>query len=195
MSELFYQALDQDLYGYQRTRTFSEIYPTVDDFKTAYDNNPFATATNISDSSVKNIYYLLLSNYGNSSICSSDEYRFELKLFGLIYQYGPVYIEKKSLQSQILTSPLDKFKVGGKVIYNNALNPNVAPTTDTLTELPYINNQNTNNYVKSDAESIQIKWELLDDKLETEFLAKFKSLFLKIVNPTVPLWYPQEYEL
>lgn len=45
MSELFYQALDQDLYGYQRTRTFSEIYPTADDFKTAYDNNPFATAT------------------------------------------------------------------------------------------------------------------------------------------------------
>ena len=106
-----------------------------------------------------------------------------------------MYIEKKSLQSQILTSPLDKFKVGGKVIYNNALNPNVAPSTDTLTELPYINNQNTNNYVKSDAESIQIKWELLDDKLETEFLAKFKSLFLKIVNPTVPLWYPQNYEL
>ena len=195
MSELFYQALDQDLYGYQRTRTFAEIYPTFDDFKTAYDANPFATATNISASSVQNIYYLLLSNYGNSSICSSDEYRFELKLFSIIYQYGPVYIEKKSLQGHILDTPWDGFKVGGKVIYNNALNPNVAPTTNTLTELPFINNQNTNNYVKSDAESIQIKWELLDDKLETEFLAKFKSLFLKIVNPTVPLWYPQNYEL
>ena len=71
MSELFYQALDQDLYGYQRTRTFSEIYPAFDDFKIAYDANPFATDTNISDSSVKNIYYLLLSNYGNSSICLS----------------------------------------------------------------------------------------------------------------------------
>ena len=195
MSELFYQALDQDLYGYQRTRTFAEIYPTVDDFKTAYDANPFATATNISASSVQNIYYLLLSNYGNSSICSSDEYRFEIKLFSLIYQYGPVYIEKKSLQGHILDTPWDGFKTGGKVIYNNALNPNVAPSTNTLTELPYINNQNTNNYIKSDAESIQIKWELLDDKLETEFLAKFKSLFLKIVNPTVPMWYPQKYEL
>lgn len=195
MSELFYQALDQDLYGYQRTRTFSEIFPTFDDFKAAYDANPFATATNISDSSVRNIYYLLLSNYGNSSICSSDEYRFEIKLFSLIYQYGPVYIERKSLQGHILDAPWDGFKTGGKVIYNNALNPNVAPSTNTLTELPYINNQNTNTYIKSDAESIQIKWELLDDKLETEFLAKFKSLFLKIVNPTVPMWYPQKYEL
>ena len=195
MSELFYQALNQDLYGYQRTRTFSEIYPTVDDFKTSYNNNPFATATNIGENEVEKIYYMLFANYGNSSICSSDEYRFELKLFSLIHQYGPVYVQKKIIQKKIIETPWDGFKKGGKIIYNNALNPNVAPSTDTLTELTYINNQNTNNYVKSDAESMQIKLELLDDNLETEFLAKFRPLFLKIVNPTVPLWYPQEYEL
>ena len=68
MSELFYEALNQDLYGYQRTRTFSEIYPTADDFKAAYDNNPFATDTNMSDSSVKNIYYLLLLPFLHLSI-------------------------------------------------------------------------------------------------------------------------------
>lgn len=192
MSELFYQALNQDLYGNQRTRTFAEIYPTVDDFKAAYDSNPFATATNISADDITKIYYLLFANYGNSSICSSDEYRFEIKLFSILYQYGPTYIQKTLIQKAIREKALDDFKTGGKVIYNSALNPNVAPTTDTLTELPYINNQNTNNYVKSDAESIQIKWELLDDSLESEFLAKFKSLFLKIVNPAVPLWYISE---
>ena len=191
MSELFYQALNQDLYGYQRTRTFSEIYPTVDDFKTAYNNNPFATATNIGESEVEKIYYMLFANYGNSSICSSDEYRFELKLFSLIHQYAPVYVQKKIIQKKIIETPWDGFKKGGKVIYNNALNPNVAPSTDTLTELTYINNQNTNNYLKSDAESMQIKLDLLDDNLESEFLAKFRPLFLKIVNPTVPMWYPE----
>ena len=189
MSELFYQALNQDLYGNQRTRTFAEIYPTADDFKAAYDANPFATATNINDSEITKIYYLLYANYGNSSICSSDEYRFELKLFSIIYQYGPIYIQKKIIQEKIVDTPYDGFKTGGKVIYNTALNPNVAPSTDTLTELPYINNQNTNSYVKSDAESMQIKWDLMNDNLESEFLAKFKPLFLKIVNPTVPLWY------
>ena len=192
MSELFYQALNQDLYGNQRTRTFAEIYPTVDDFKAAYDSNPFATATNINDSEIIKIYYLLYANYGNSSICSSDEYRFELKLFSIIYQYGPIYIQKKIIQEKIVDTPYNDFKSGGKVIYNTALNPNVAPSTDTLTELPYINNQNTNNYVKSDAESMQIKWDLMNDNLESEFLAKFKPLFLKIVNPTVPLWYISE---
>ena len=192
MSELFYQALNQDLYGNQRTRTFAEIYPTADDFKAAYDSNPFATATNINDSEITKIYYLLYANYGNSSICSSDEYRFELKLFSIIYQYGPIYIQKKIIQEKIVDTPYNDFKSGGKVIYNTALNPNVAPSTDTLTELPYINNQNTNNYVKSDAESMQIKWDLMNDNLESEFLAKFKPLFLKIVNPTVPLWYISE---
>ena len=49
-----------------------------------------------------------------------------------------------------------------------------------------------NPVVKSDAESMQIKWDLMDDNLESEFLAKFKPLFLKIVNPTVPLWYISE---
>ena len=192
MSELFYQALNQDLYGNQRTRTFAEIYPTADDFKAAYDSNPFATATNINDSEIIKIYYLLYANYGNSSICSSDEYRFELKLFSTIYQYGPIYVQKKIIQEKIVDTPYNDFKAGGKVIYNTALNPNVAPTTDSLTELPYINNQNTNNYVKSDAESMQIKWDLMNDNLESEFLAKFKPLFLKIVNPTVPLWYISE---
>ena len=192
MSELFFQALNQDLYGNQRTRTFAEIYPTADDFKAAYDSNPFATATNINDSEITKIYYLLYANYGNSSICSSDEYRFELKLFSTIYQYGPIYIQKKIIQEKIVDTPYNDFKAGGKVIYNTALNPNVAPSTDTLTELPYINNQNTNNYVKSDAESMQIKWDLMNDNLESEFLAKFKPLFLKIVNPTVPLWYISE---
>ena len=192
MSELFYQALNQDLYGNQRTRTFAEIYPTADDFKAAYDANPFATATNINDSEITKIYYLLYANYGNSSICSSDEYRFELKLFSIIYQYGPIYIQKKIIQEKIVDTPYNDFKSGGKVIYNTALNPNVASSTDTLTELPYINNQNTNNYVKSDAECMQIKWELMNDNLESEFLAKFKPLFLKIVNPTVPLWYISE---
>lgn len=192
MSELFFQALNQDLYGNQRTRTFAEIYPTVDDFKAAYDSNPFATATNIGADDITKIYYLLYANYGNSSICSSDEYRFEIKLFSIIYQYGPTYIQKTLIQKAIREKALDDFKTGGKVIYNTALNPNIAPTTNTLTELPYINNQNTNNYVKSDAESMQIKWKLMDDSLESEFLAKFKSLFLKIVNPTVPLWYSTE---
>ena len=192
MSELFYQALNQDLYGNQRTRTFAEIYPTADDFKAAYDSNPFATATNINDNEIIKIYYLLYANYGNSSICSSDEYRFELKLFSTIYQYGPIYVQKKIIQEKIVDTPYNDFKAGGKVIYNTALNPNVAPSTDTLTELPYINNQNTNNYVKSDAESMQIKWDLMNDNLESEFLAKFKPLFLKIVNPTVPLWYISE---
>lgn len=191
---MFEQALYQELYGNQRTRSFAEIYPSSDDFKNAYNANPFATRAAISDSDILLIYYLLYANYGNSSICSSDEYRFSIKLFSLIYQYAPTYLQKAALQQAIRATANDGFKTGGKAIYNMAANPNTAPSTSTLEELPYINNQNTTNYIKSEAEAYQIKWSLLNDSLESEFIAKFRNLFIKIVNPTVPLWYTDAAE-
>ena len=192
--EMFEQALNQELYGNQRTRTFAEIYPSADDFSAAYKANPFATRAAIVDPDIEFIYYLLYANYGNSSICSSDEYRFSIKLFSLIYQYAPTYLQKVTLQQAIRATENNGFKTGGKAIYNMAANPNIAPSTSALEELPYINNQNTTNYIKSDAEAYQIKWSLLDDSLESEFINKFRNLFIKIVNPTVPLWYPEVAE-
>ena len=184
---MFDEALNQELYGNQRTRTFAETYPSADDFIAAYKANPFATRAAIVDPDIEFIYYLLYANYGNSSICSSDEYRFSIKLFSLIYQYAPTYLQKVTLQEAIRATANNGFKTGGKAIYNMAANPNIAPSTSALEELPYINNQNTTNYIKSDAEAYQIKWSLLDDSLESEFVNKFRNLFIKIVNPTVPL--------
>ena len=87
---------------------------------------------------------------------------------------------------------LADLQVGGKVVYNTALNPNIAPTTSALEELPYINQQNTTNYAKSEAEAYSIKMNLLNNDVTESFLGKFRDLFLKIVQPTVPLWYVTE---
>ena len=103
-------------------------------------------------------------------------------------------MQKVALQQAIRATANDGFKTGGKAIYNMAANPNIAPSTSALEELPYINNQNTTNYIKSEAEAYQIKWSLLNDSLESEFIAKFRNLFIKIVNPTVPLWYTDAAE-
>ena len=84
---------------------------------------------------------------------------------------------------------LADLQVGGKAVYNTALNPNIAPTTSALEELPYINQQNTTNYAKSEAEAYGIKMNLLNNDVTESFLGKFRDLFLKIVQPTVPLWY------
>ena len=184
----------QDLYGDFKNRTFAEIYPTFDDFKEAYTNSKLPLASYVgpvTSEPVQTIYYLLYGKYGNSTIASADENRFEYRLFSLIYQYAPNWIEETKIQKAIRELTLNDLKKGGKAIYNTALNPSTEPSTGSLTELTYINQQNTTNYAKSDVEAYALKLELLRNDTTEEFLSRFKSLFLRIVEPDVPLIFPE----
>lgn len=58
-----------------------------------------------------------------------------------------------------------------------------------MTELKYINQQNTTNYKKSLPEAYAILIELLNTDVTSRFLAQFAKLFLKVVSPEIPLWY------
>lgn len=185
----------QQLYGDFRNRTFAEIYPTFNEFKEAYTSSKLPLVSYIGPATsepVQTLYYLLYGKYGNSTIASSDENRFEYRLFSLVYQYGPNWIEETKIQKAIRALTLDQLKVGGKAIYNTALNPSTEPSTGSLTELTYINSQNTTNYAKSDVEAYALKLELLRNDTTEEFLNKFKSLFLRIVEPDVPIIFPNE---
>ena len=182
----------QELYGNQRNETFDDIFPSLDDFRSEYLKcklpltQYFGAATS---EQVSTLYYLLYGKYGNSTIAADDETRFKYRLFSIIYQYGPTWVEQVKLQKNVREMTLADLQVGGKAVYNTALNPNIAPTTSALEELPYINQQNTTNYAKSEAEAYSIKMNLLNNDVTESFLGKFRDLFLKIVQPTVPLWY------
>ena len=182
----------QELYGNQRNETFDDIFPSLDDFKTEYQNCKLPLTQyfgDVSSEQVSTLYYLLYGKYGNSTIAADDETRFKYRLFSIIYQYGPTWVEQVKLQKNVREMTLADLQVGGKAVYNTALNPNIAPTTSALEELPYINQQNTTNYAKSEAEAYSIKMNLLNSDVTESFLSKFRNLFLKIVQPTVPLWY------
>ena len=182
----------QELYGNQRNETFSDIFPSIDDFKTEYTNCKLPLTQyfgEVSSEQVSTLYYLLYGKYGNSTIAASDETRFKYRLFSIVFQYGPTWVEQLKLQKNVREMTLADLQVGGKAVYNTALNPNIAPTTSALDELPYINQQNTTNYAKSEAEAYGIKINLLNNDVTESFLGRFRDLFLKIVQPTVPLWY------
>ena len=192
--KLMINSWSTDLYGNYRNRKFSEIYPTLEDFQEDYKKVKLPLIEYVGQATsepVVTLYYLLYGKYGNSTIASSDETRFVYRLFSLIYQYGPNWIESTKIQKAIRELSLDQLKVGGKAIYNTALNPSTEPSTGSLTELTYINQQNTTNYAKSDVEAYALKMELLQKDTTEEFLGKFKSLFLRIVEPEVPLIYPE----
>ena len=182
----------QELYGNQRNETFDDIFPSLDDFKAEYTKCKLPLTQyfgDVSSEQVSTLYYLLYGKYGNSTIADDDETRFKYRLFSIIYQYGPTWVEQIKLQKSVRDMTLADLRVGGKAVYNTALNPNIAPTTNTLEELPYINQQNTTKYAKSEAEAYGIKMSLLNNDVTESFLGRFRDLFLKIVQPTVPLWY------
>lgn len=140
------------------------------------------------------LYYLLYAKYGNTPVANNDLTQFKYKVFSVMYQYGPTWEKKIDIQAKIRNLTDADLLTGAKAIYNSALNPSTAPSTNTLDELTYINAQNTTNYKKSKMEAYNLQWGLLDDSLTAKFIEKFAICFKKFVYPEQPLLYVSEDE-
>ena len=92
----------------------------------------------------------------------------------------------KELENDILA--------GSKQIYNHAQNPSTDPDIDTDMELQYINDQNVTKNKKGKLEGYALLWQILVSDVTETFLNKFKSLFLTVVQPELPLLYETEIE-
>lgn len=197
------------------TMLFHDIYPTFEDFqngRTVDINNEEKLLIGYNDlpefnaietltpdgqpynATLKTIYYLLIGRYGNSPIANMDINQFSVKLFSIIYQYGPTWQVKKQIQYNLRKLKDADIREGSKAIYNHAYNPGEDPTTNSLEELDYINDQNTTNYKKSRIEGYFAQMDLLKDSLDKTFLNKFQHLFLQIGTPTRQIYYGTEEE-
>lgn len=179
------------------TKLFSDFYETVNDF--CYDYQHVGIPTTISVDNAKTLYYLLYAKYGNSPIANFDETQFKYKLFSVIFMYGPAWESKLEIQGRIrnlLSNPSDETNLlqGAKAIYNHALNPETDPSTASLEELTYINEQNTTNYKKSKMDAYGQVWNLIVTDVTAQFLAKFNDCFKKFVKPANPLIYVTDEE-
>lgn len=191
---------DNTYYGNFRTRTFSNIFPTVSDFTTFYANCgvPQVLFVSVSPDTTYNkydinaIYFLLISYYANSHIKSSDENRFKLQLMSIIYEAGPAWQREMVLQEKMMKLSDDDVLRGAKAIYNHAMHPDTAPSTGSLTELTYIDDQNTTNWQKEKARGYAEAMSYLDPNICSRFMAKFKKLFLTVLYPDAPLLYETE---
>lgn len=183
------------VYGNYRTRKFNEIYPSYEDFKND-ENIYYGVGLNprFQGSTDQTLYYLLSARYGNSNIANSDENQFKLKLFSIIFQYGPTWEKRLDIQSNLRSLSEDELLTGTKQINNHSYNPSTAPSTDTLEELTTINEQTSTKYKKSKMDAYANLMALLEKDVTEEFMNKFKKLFLIIVEPQLPLWYLTEIE-
>ena len=175
------------VYGSYRTRKFADIWPSVDAFLKDYQESAIPQKLKTADATT--LYYLLYARYGNSSIANSDENQFKYKVFSTIYIGGATWAKKQEIQDKLREMTEDEILAGTKAINNHAYNPQTAPTTDTVEELDYINEQNTTKYKKSKLDGYAMLWAILNDGVTEKFLREFRYHFLVVVEPQLPLWY------
>lgn len=170
------------------TKTFSEVYPTQDDFLT--DVKASGMTVDLTDDNLKILYNLLMARYANSHFANKDLLQSKNKLYSIIFMYGPTWQARLNLQAKLRGLSDNDLLTGSKAIYNHAFNPSTEPGTSALEELDYINDQNTTNYKKSKLEAYAGLYELLVTDVTDMFINKFKKIFVTIIIPR-PV-YPEE---
>lgn len=173
------------------TRTFNEIFENAADFKANYDLYQAAAGQlNLLDETDCNITWQLLSaRYGNSPIANWSEDQFKLKVWQIMFEYGPTWVKKLDIQHTLRNLTDDQIMLGAKAIYNAALNPAQAPSTDTLDEVQYINQQNVSKRVKNRVQAYGELESMLDTDVTNLYISKFKKLFMTVVDPSRTLIY------
>lgn len=174
------------------TKTFSEVYPNVNRFKSDYSD--IGIPTTISADSATTLYYLLYARYGNNPIANMDETQFKYKIFSVIFQYGPTWEKRLEIQSNLRNLTDDELMSGGKSIYNHAYNPSTAPSTSSLDELNFINDQNTANNRRSKLDAYTLLWDMLKLDVTEDLLNKFKTCFKQFVRPEHPTLFVTEID-
>lgn len=188
------------------TMLMTEVWEDADDFKTDFLASPFAGCISATEGTpteanpivphdnVSRTFYLLYCKYGNSPIANSDVNQFKMKVFGIMFQFGPTWEKRFEIQEKLRSiSDADLLK-GSKAIYNHAQNPSTAPSTASLEELTYIGAQDTTNYKKSKMDAYQQLWILLDNDVTGDYINKFKVCFKQFVMPENPLLYVTDSE-
>jgi len=174
------------------TVLFTDIWDDEETFETDLGDSPFDGA--ISDESVPLVFYLLYARYGNNPIANQDINQWKFKIFSVIFQYGPTWEKRLELQSKIRSLTDDELLTGSKAIHNHAFNPSTAPSTSSLTELTYINDQQTSSFKKNKLDAYTQQWDMLETDVTEDFLNKFKKCFKNFVSPERPLLYATDLD-
>lgn len=172
------------------TKLFCEIYESVNDF--VYDYNNIGIPKIISVDNCSLLYYLMFARHGNDPIANYDENQFKMKLWTMVWQYGPMWEKKIALQTELRGLTTDQLREGAESIANHASNPNTEPSTNAYSPLPYIDSQNAIKGKISPIDAYAKIWNMLEADATDEFLENFDKLFKKFVKPGTYLYVEDE---
>lgn len=185
------------------TKLFTEVWGTASDFSTDYKASGLydyevgvSPHNSLTDANITLLYYMLYARYGNSPIANLDENQFKYKVFSIIFQYGPTWQKELDIQDKLRGLSEEQLLLGAKTIYNKAYNDATAPSTSSLEETPYVNEQTTANYKKNKIGAYAELLSLLKTNVSDVFLDRFKNLFTKFLftRPTLYVTDTEEEE-
>ena len=105
------------------TNLFCEIWDSSDKFLADYNNTGTEftnqVPTTISQENALMTYLLLFSRYGNNPIANYDVNQFKNKIFTIIWQYGPAWEKRLSMQEDIRNLTLQEITQGTKTDWSN----------------------------------------------------------------------------
>ena len=104
--------MNNDMLPQYDTKIFTDIWEEASDF--LYDYQHLGIPTTISTNSATTLYYLLYAKYANSPIGNRDEEQFKYKVFSVVFQYGPTWEKRLSIQTSLRALTLDDLVDGGK---------------------------------------------------------------------------------
>lgn len=198
--------ITNEMFPQYSTVLFTDVWDDVDTFKADLAESPFAGCIHYGETvgtapnqttypdNVSLIFYLLYARYGNNPIANRDTNQWKFKIFSVLFQYGPTWEKRLDIQDKLRHLSEDDIIKGSKSIFNHAFNPSTAPSTSSLDELTYINDQSTSNYKKSKMDAYMQLWELLDNDVTEDFIKKFRPCFKTFVSPERPLLYSTEFD-
>lgn len=177
------------------TILFTDVWDDVADFKTDFAGSPFTGSIKAtSPDNVSIVFYLLYARYGNNPIANNDVDQWKMKIFSVMYQYGPSWEKRLDIQAKLRALTDNDIMKGTEATHNHANNPSTEPGTDDPYHLDYINDQNVTIYKKPKMEAYAQLWDLIDTDVTEEFIQRFKSCFKTFVAPEKPLLFVSEDE-
>ena len=181
------------------TKRFTQIWDNSDDFMADYKasklydaetvNNVVKYHNSLTDKNIEILYYALYARYANNPLANLDENQFKYKVYLTIFQYGPNWQKELELQDKLRNLSDTEIAEGQFAIYNQAANDATAPSTTSLTELEYINNQSTSRLKKARLNAYNDLLLLLKTDVTKKFIDRFEPLFKKFLYEARPTLY------
>lgn len=142
-----------------------------------------------SNASMTTLYWLLRAKYSSDHINSDYPEQWKLKIMSTVFMYAPSWKKRLDVQDAVRALSDDEITKGSAAIYNSAMNPDGAPTTQTWDTLKGINSQNVTLHKRGKLEAYAMVDSILKTDVTKEFIDRFNKYFIQVMSPQRLLWY------